>query len=225
MTRRKFDRVMIDVEAGRSLKLRPLDDSEFRCFIAGVLPIAAKSPERGCLLIGSRRADSADIAVQSGVRRRKAASSALTKLRDLGILYEDECLNCERVHDFEEWNPPPKFDATNAERQRRHRERLSRNAPSNASRNGVTNTPVTPGREEKVEGKTPPKPPQGGRQRDNALYREELRDFAASAFPGAALPAATAAVEQAVRWGDAQTVDDVRAFVEAGDFPSLRRTA
>lgn len=135
MSRRPFDRVMLDLEAGRSLKLSGLTDSEWRAFIGGVLPIAAKAPFRGCLLVGNRPAGEAEVAAQAGVKIT-AARSALPKLRDLELLYEDRELECERVHDFEEWNPPPKVDKTAAERQRRYRERL-------IARNGTVTPPVT----------------------------------------------------------------------------------
>lgn len=163
MTRRGFDRFMVDVEIGRNLKLRPLTDSEWRAFVGGVLPIAAKSTIRGLLLIGERPAEDEDVALQAGVKPA-AARAAMKKLRELGMLYRDDEYDCERVHDFEEWNPAPKKDATNAQRQQRYRERLraSRNAPDNA----VTNGAVTRGREEKEEEKTPLGPPEGERQRE-----------------------------------------------------------
>lgn len=123
MSRRGFDRFMIDLEIGRNLKLRPLTDGEWRAFVAGVLPIAAKSPIRGCLLIGDRRAEPDDVAAQAGVKL-PAARSALRKLRQVSIVFHDNEFDCDRVHDFEDWNPAPKKDATAAERQARRRSRL-----------------------------------------------------------------------------------------------------
>lgn len=153
MSRRPFNRLMLDLEAGRNLKLSGLSDSEWRAFIGGVLPIAAKAPFRGCLLIGNRRATEADVAAQAAVRIT-AARAALAKLRDLGSIYDDAELGCERVHDFEEWNPAPKVDKTAADRQRRYRDRNGSvtpvtSRPRNAPVTGRDNAPVTGGREEK----------------------------------------------------------------------------
>lgn len=137
MSPRKFDRFMVDVEIAGNLKLVKLTDAEWRCHVSGVLPIAAKSPIRGCMLVGDENATEEHVAHQA----RKSvgiARSTMRKLRSVGILYHDEEYGCERVHDFEDWNPAPKQDATNAERQRRFRERR------NAARNGVTTQRITP---------------------------------------------------------------------------------
>lgn len=123
MTPRKFDRFMVDIEAGRNLKLGRLSDSERLAFILGVLPIAAKSPIRGRLLIGDIRAEPRDVALQASVSER-AATSAMRKLRELGVLLHDDEFECETVHDFPDWNPPPKADSTAAERQARRRAKL-----------------------------------------------------------------------------------------------------
>ncbi len=147
---RKFDRFMVDVNVGTNRKLRRLTVPERWCYIAGILPIAAQAPVRGRLLIGDLPAEEADYAEQAGVTVT-VARQALGKLRELGVIYLDEELGCEQVHDFEDWNPPPKEDATNAERQRRYRERHS--SGSNATSNGVTDNAVTLGREVEVEGK------------------------------------------------------------------------
>jgi hypothetical protein len=124
-----------------------------------VLSVAAQAPVRGCLLVGSLNAEAADIAAEADVQREDRGA-ALVKLRQIGVIYHDDDLGCERVHDFEEqWNPAPKHDATNAERQRRHRAKLTANR--NAARNGtvtaVTNATVTPPEvEEKEEEKKYP---------------------------------------------------------------------
>lgn len=121
---------MLDVEIGRSLKLAALTPQERWCHVAGVLAIAAKAPVRGRLLVGEIEADHRHVAKQADVPL-KIAKSTLEKLRTLGIVIEDPDLGCEQVHDFEEWNPPPKHDATNADRQARYRQRR------NARRNGA----------------------------------------------------------------------------------------
>lgn len=125
MSRRAFDRFMVDIEIGHNLKLVNLTDSEWRAHVGGILPIAAKSPIRGRLLIGDSRAEPVHVAHQAGVKP-KAAESAMVKLRKVGVLIHDDEFDCERVHDFEAYNPPPKTDKTAAERQQRRRDRLRR---------------------------------------------------------------------------------------------------
>lgn len=167
MSRRRFDHFMLEVEIGGNGKVGRLTDAEFRCWIAGVLPLAAKSPIRGCLLVGDMRVEADDVARQArcGV---SVATRTLVKLRQLGMVETDEDLGVERVHDFDLHNPAPKKDATNAERQRRYRERLlrryppSRNAVTNAVTNGTETALVTP-TEEKRREENPPKPPEGGK--------------------------------------------------------------
>lgn len=174
---RKFDKFMVDVHHGANPKIARLSDAEYRAHFSGILPIAALSPIRGCLLIGDDQADAEDVAKKAGVAL-KAARSCMTKLRRMGVLVPDSDLSCERVHDWDEWNPTPKKDATNTERQRRYRDRrlAASNAVSNAVTNGsvtgdiaaVTNTPVTatPSRdartpEGKEEEEKTPQAPQG----------------------------------------------------------------
>lgn len=167
--RGKFDRYMIAAGAARHAKFRRLNTNERHAFFMGVLSLAAQAPIRGCLLIGELEADARDVAGEADVPER-VAESALVKLRQVGVIYRDEALGCERVHDFEEWNPAPKKDTTNAERQRRYKER--RNARGNDAGNGVTaplvTAPATAGnalaREEvEVEVEVPPSPQGGGR--------------------------------------------------------------
>lgn len=147
---RKFDRFMLDVNIGTNRKLRRLTPPERLCHIAGVLAIAAQAPIRGRLLIGHETPEPLDYAEQAGVTVT-VAKSTLAKLRKLEVIVPDDEHGCEMIHDWADWNPEPKRDETNAERQRRYRERRkskrhgTRNAPSNA----VTPVTVTAGREEK----------------------------------------------------------------------------
>lgn len=170
MSPRQFDRYMLDVEAGRNLKLSRLDDSERCAFFLGILAIAAKSPIRGRLLIGDIHAEPRDVSLQASVKER-SAKSAMEKLRTIGVLLADEEYGCERVHDFEEWNPPPKTDATAAERQARRRARLADHAESNGTNtvtsrrdgrdgHGVTPVIITP-TEVEVEVEVEEKEPNG----------------------------------------------------------------
>lgn len=152
---RSFDRVMVAMHIGSHPKFARLTNSELLCFITGVLPVAQQSLFRGRLLVGDQHATPEDISAQTGRRVSPAAvRKTLHKLIEVGALVEDDETGALRVHDFEQWNPAPRVDRTNADRQRRYRERR------NASRNAVTNGPVTP--PEVEEEKTPPNPPGGG---------------------------------------------------------------
>lgn len=158
MSRRVFPAFMVDTEIGGNLKLIGLTDSEFRAHVAGVLPIAAKSQIRGRLLIGDLPASADHVAAQARVKPA-VARSALKKLRDVGVVVHDSEFGCERVHEFEDWNPAPKTDRTAAERQQRRRDRLraerddhaSVTAASRRDRHGVTPTKEK-GTEEEPQG-------------------------------------------------------------------------
>lgn len=156
MTRRRFTRFMVDVEIGSNLKVGRLAPAERWAFVAGVLPIAAKADPRGAFLVGSLPAEAGDVARQADVPKAVAART-IAKLRELGMLAQLD--DWEIVHDWDVWNPAPKQDTTNAERQARFR---ARNAESNGVSNAVTSRPVTPA-EVEVELEAPPKaPPKGG---------------------------------------------------------------
>lgn len=155
MTRRnKFDCVMLHVHAASHPKFSRLTDSEWRATVGGILPLAGMATIRGRLLIADQPVEAQDVAHQARVPL-KAAQAALEKLRRVGFIVEDPELQCEMVHDFDDWNPAPKEDKTSAERQARHRDKLKRAAPHNdrdsAVSNGVTNADVTP-TEVEVEG-------------------------------------------------------------------------
>lgn len=157
MTPRAFNRFMLDVEIGHNLKLIGLTDSEWRAHVAGVLPIAAKSQIRGRLLIGDLPAGPEHVAHQAGVKPA-VARRTLAKLRDVGVIVPDAEFGCERVHDFEEWNPAPKTDRTAAERQQRRRDRLrqERDVTPPSRRDGRDITPTKEkGREEEDQGRNP----------------------------------------------------------------------
>lgn len=170
-----FDRVMVHVEIAHHLKLRKLTDAERWAFVAGVLPIAAKSEMRGALTVGRAPAEAEDVAHQARVSVR-VARSCLDKLRAVGLLERDG--EVEWVHDFEQWNPEPKRDETAAQRAReyRRRQKAKRQAaeptdvtePSRVTGRGVTGvTPVTitdrhAPEEKRREEETPPLPPKGG---------------------------------------------------------------
>ena len=160
----KFDRYMIALGAARHVKFRRLTVPERHAFFLGVLSVAAQAPIRGCLLVGDLQAEAADVAAEADVPE-KVATSAMEKLRLVGVIYTDDDLGCERVHDFDDWNPAPKRDATAAERMQRYRDRKkARNA--DAVTEPVTAPVTRNGRngdapEVEVEEKTPPTP-QGG---------------------------------------------------------------
>ncbi len=133
-----FDRFMVVNEIAGNPKVARLTDAEFRCLIQGVWPLASKSRPRGYLLVGSLPANEKDIANQARCSVA-IAKRTMAKLRELEMVVADSELGAERCHDWDEINPSPKADATNAERQRRYRQRLV------TLRNAVTNGDVTPG--------------------------------------------------------------------------------
>lgn len=148
MTRRAFDRFMVDNEIGGNLKLIGLTDSEWRAHVGGVLAIAAKSPIRGFLMIGDLPAGPEHVAAQAHVTVA-TARNAMRKLREVGVISTDAAIGREYVHDWDEWNPAPKADHTAAERQRRRREKLRDAQTVTRDSHGVTPTKEK-GREEEV---------------------------------------------------------------------------
>lgn len=194
--RKYFDRFMVDVEIGRNLKVARLSPAERWVFVAGVLPIAAKSDVRGALMVGQLPADERDVARQADVPL-SMARSAMKKLRELHVLTR-EGSGPEWVHDFDEYNPPPKRDTTAAERQQRLRDKRRDEAASNAdvtppvtppSRRDACNghADVTPPEVEGRKEKTPPTPPDGGE-----------RDITAVRFNGKPVPQPTLLIAQHV---------------------------
>ena len=124
MSRRSYlPAMMIDVDIAGNLKLISLTDAEWRCHISGVMPIAAKSPIRGRLLVGDDIATAEHVAHQAH-KPVALARRTMDKLRELRVIVPDDEYGCERVHDFEVWNPAPKVDRTAAARQQRRRDRL-----------------------------------------------------------------------------------------------------
>jgi hypothetical protein len=123
VSRKAFDRFMLEVEISSNAKVGRFSDPEFRCLVTGVWALAAKAPIRGCLLVGDIEAEPTDIARQARCSTATARRT-MDKMRHLGMLERDEELGCERVHHWDEINPPPKTDRTAAERQARRRERL-----------------------------------------------------------------------------------------------------
>lgn len=197
----KFPRFMVDVNVGTNRKLRRLTPAERWCHVAGVLAIAAQATVRGCLLIGSADPEPHDYAEQAGVPLA-VVTSTLDKLRELGIIEDDPENGCERVHDWDDFNPPPKNDPTAAERAqryRRNRAERDRHTVTHRDVTGVTAAglvTITGGREGKGKEESPPDPPQaggseicpdrplGGRAREQAAYRLDLERFADAHFPG-----------------------------------------
>jgi hypothetical protein len=239
MSPRKFDRFLVDVEAGRNLKIGRLTDSERCAFFLGVLAIAAKSPIRGRLLVGDLVAEPRDVAKQASVADRVAAS-AMDKLRALGVLLPDPEFGCETVHDFEDWNPPPKADATAGERQARRRAKLKESRDSHgsvtlASRRDARDIPVTVTPPE-VEGEVEVTPlaPQGGnnepfdgehvvapakpssaRGRDLTSWKQQHAAWVAEHFPGCDPKPVASLVEWVRSRGTDPTPAAIREFAAA----------
>lgn len=159
---RKFDRFMVATDNGHNLKLARFTDGEFRALVQGVWPIAAKADPRGAFMIGQTPATADDIVFLAPKVSRRTAAACIAKMRELGMLEHDDELGGEWVHDWDIVNPAPKTDKTNADRQRRFRER--RNGVTQTVTDGVSNGAVTP---PEVEGEVedPPSPPGGNGRR------------------------------------------------------------
>ncbi len=173
---------MAHTKTGTHRKIRRLTPAERWALVFGAWAIAAESPVRGALLIADGiRATAEDVAEQATVSV-PVARSALGKAGDLGLLYEDTELQCLVVHDFAEWNPEPKADATGAERQRRFRERHRNGEVTPVARDATRNANAP---EVKKKGSnTPPSPPsEGGRQRSRDRWEKEMDSWARQNFP------------------------------------------
>lgn len=239
MAPRGFDHFMVQLEAGRNLKLNRLSPAERLAWLLGVLPIAAKAPLRGSFMIGSLPAEAEDVAAQASVPK-SVASSMLGKVRELGMLEHDDDIGAEWVHDFEEHNPEPKRDSTAAKRAKAYRDRQKAKrdeggaspppspvtAPSRRD-DAVRHGTVTPPEVEEEEKNTPQPPPEGewtsppvrpigGRKRDLARYDEQLVEFAVWLLPDHPDPDRREAVRAAVGWVSSRpdhlqfTVNNVR---------------
>lgn len=206
---RKFDRYMVDVNVGTNRKLRRLSVAERLCHLAGVLPVAAQAPIRGRLLVGDQNAEARDFAELAGVSIR-VASSAIAKLREVGIVVRDEENECEMVHDWADWNPEPKSDPTAAERMRRYRERRGlRNVTPVTDRNAVTDTP---GREGKGKEENTPQPPdgdEGGRTSSRKPPRPPAPDSLPDDLPEPLRVVAPFVVDSLRRLAEAKGAKDV----------------
>lgn len=140
MTPRGYDRLMLYVEIGGDRRVRRLDPAERWAYVAGVLALAAKSPERGLLLIADDLAVVAeDIAEQAGVKVR-VASETLRKCRELGLVFEVEP-GIEMPADWDVWNPEPKKKPSDSPENRRERKRLERERKRNSSECHASVTP------------------------------------------------------------------------------------
>lgn len=167
MSPSQFDRFMVDVRNGTNFKLAHLSHAHYRAFFSAVVPIAALSKVRGAFMVNGEPATVEHMRLMAPKLTQAECRTALEVFRATGMLEHDEELGGEWVHDFEEWNPEPKGDNTNAERQKRYRDRqrASRNGTVTAPRNGE----VTPteeeekGKEEKKnQAASPPRSRAGG---------------------------------------------------------------
>lgn len=145
-----FDRFMVARDAASNPKVKRMKRAgkETRwAWFHGVLAIAARAQPRGYLTIGDLPADEHDVADVADVTVAEARR-AMKVGRDLGMLVRDDTTGWEFVHDWDEFNPAPRNDQTNAERQQRFRDR---NAGRNGS-NAPDNAPVTGSNAREVEG-------------------------------------------------------------------------
>lgn len=127
---RGFDYFLVHVDAGANRKLRRLTPPERWCWVAGVLAIAATSPERGALLIAQDEpATVEDIAEQAGVPKA-TAKATLTKLQRLGEIEHDAELGALVVTDWDKHQPSPRpSETTDAWRERKQRQRTRERDP------------------------------------------------------------------------------------------------
>ena len=131
MSRRdRFDRFMADVRNGTNFKLAPLSHAHYRAFFSAVVPIAALSKVRGAFMVNGEPATAEHMRLMAPTLTLAECKAALNVFRESGMLEYDPELGGEWVHDFEDWNPQPKMDATAAERQRKHRDKQRKNAVS-----------------------------------------------------------------------------------------------
>lgn len=137
---------MVAVRHGTNFKIAKFSHATYRTFFSAVIPIAALSDVRGAFMVADQPATVEDMRIIAPTLTAAECRAALKTLRDAGILEHDAELGGEWVHDFEQWNPEPKKDSTNAERQARYRERqkASRNAVTPGVTDPVTNAGVTP---------------------------------------------------------------------------------
>jgi hypothetical protein len=114
---------MVSQKIGSDRKIRRLEAGQRWAFIAGVLALAAQSPERGRLLIAEGIAvTDADVAEEAGVSV-PVARAALKKLRELGVVTRDDD-GFELVTSWPTWQPDPKpSDSREAWRERKRLER------------------------------------------------------------------------------------------------------
>ena len=150
--RKHFTRFMVANDNGRNLKWARFTDAEFRALIQGILPIASQADPRGAFMVGTQPATAEDVAFLAPRVSKRTAQKAIDRMRELGMLEHDDEIGGEWVHDWDLLNPAPKQDSTNADRQRRFRDRQK--ALRNAVTDGVTDRDVTPPEVEgEVEGK------------------------------------------------------------------------
>ena len=119
-----FDRFMVARDAASNPKVKRMKRAgkETRwAWFHGVLAIAARAQPRGYFVVGGQVADAHDVADIADVTVAEARR-ALEVGRDLGMLVRDEDTGTEFVHDWDEFNPAPRNDPTNAERQQRFRD-------------------------------------------------------------------------------------------------------
>jgi len=147
--------------------LRPNERWVYVC----VLTIAGEAAPRGAFLIGGQEPTAADMADEAAVSL-PVARKALGLLRQLGLL-EQDATGIWWVRDFDGHNPTPRSDRTNAERQRRYRERNGEsNGTGNETLRNADNTDEEKRREEK-RSNTPPAPPDG-EERQGEKSRPEV---------------------------------------------------
>lgn len=132
-----FDHYLLHHGVGTDEKLAMLTDGEFRAHVAGVLALAHKSPMRGYLFVGEIEAQPVHVARKAGVSER-VAKSAVTKLRQVGVLVHDAEVGGWYVHNWEQ-HQAQRRDPTAARRAQDYRDR--KRASRGASRDESVSVP------------------------------------------------------------------------------------
>lgn len=197
MSQQSFDRFMMSVRNGTNLRLAKLNHPAYRAFFSAVVPIAAMSDVRGAFMVDGQPATVEDMRIIAPALTAGEHRAALKALRDAGLLEHDPEIAAEWVRDFDQWNPEPKRDTTNAERQARYRDRqkASRNGVTAAVTTAVSNGGITPPEVEGEVEEEPPSPQQAGgaaifpsppvknRRTDVAAHEKACVNFVAEHFP------------------------------------------
>lgn len=160
MTRRGFDKFMVESQIGTNRKLRRLPVVQRWVYVAGVLALAAQSPMRGSLLITDGEPVTDEDVAEEATVSVKDARAALASFRRLGMLERDQD-GVEWVHDWDKINPDPRPSDSPEETRKRKRAQRLRERESRGHSNVTHLSRVTPpdSHDPEVEGEVEEVPP------------------------------------------------------------------